>query len=51
MAKRNLTVITSYGKPSDKDKLKALAAQAGVSESKWIVQKIREEYERCGESS
>jgi len=49
---RGLTVITAYGKPSDKEKLKALAAQEGIPESKWVVYQIRAEYEKkCGESS
>lgn len=52
MSKRGLTVITAYGKPSDRDKLKELAAQAGLSESGWVVEQIRREHEKkCVESS
>lgn len=43
MARRTLT---AYGSQDDQNKLTALAKDAGLTSSGWIVAMIRREYER-----
>lgn len=40
------TALTAYGQPSDREKLEVLAGQKNLSSSQYIIQKIRDEYER-----
>jgi hypothetical protein len=37
--------IIAYGTPEDRERVKALAKLEGISNSEWIIARIRKEYD------